>query len=82
MRNIASSLLICLAIISREDHVLLLMTLLCSLTAVAGILSHGRCGVLMCTASTEKTTLVDRPGLKSLSGQSTIGTYPRGPLAP
>jgi hypothetical protein len=34
----------------------------------------------MCTARAKRTTLKDQPGLKSLTGQPTIGTYLRGPL--
>ena len=52
-----------------------------ALIIVAGIFSHGCChGVLMCTAITERRTLKDPPGLNSLSGQPTIGTFPCGPL--
>ena len=69
--------LLCLTIVSRDDHVLNLSATM-ALIIVADILSHGRCEVLMCTASTERTILKDRPGLKSLTGQPTIGTYLRG----
>jgi hypothetical protein len=65
-----------LAIIFRDDHVLI--TLLCNLTAVAGILSHSRCGAFMFTASAEEMKLKDQPGLESLTGQPIIGTFLHG----
>ena len=71
--------LLCLTIVSRDNHVLNLSATM-ALIIVADILSHGRCEVLMCTASTERMTLKAQPGLKSLTGQPTIGTYLRGPL--
>jgi hypothetical protein len=70
MKNIANWLIVCLA--------MLLGTI--SGGTVAGILSYGCCGVLMCTASSEKNTLEDRQGLKSSYGQPIIGTYLNGPL--
>ena len=39
----------------------------------------GRCEVLMCTASTERTILKDPRGLESFSGKSIIRTYLRSP---
>jgi hypothetical protein len=78
-RNMTSWLLVSLAIVSRDNNVLIFSATM-ALIILAGILPHGRCGVLMCTASTEKTTLKDPPGLKSLPGQPTIGTFLRGPL--
>ena len=72
-------LLVSLAIVSPDDHVLNFSATM-AMIIVAGILSHGRCGVLVCTGSTERMTLKDQPRLKSLSEQPTVGTYLRGPL--
>ena len=75
-----SWLLVSLAIVSRDDHFLNFSATM-ALIIGAGIFSHCCCGVLMCTARTEWTTLEDWPELKSLSGRPILGTYLLSPRA-
>jgi hypothetical protein len=74
MRNTASWLLVCLAIISQDDHVLI--TLLCSLTTMARILSPE----FLYAQPAQKVQHLRISWAKQFTGQPYIGSFSVAPL--